>query len=285
MGDSNLFEFPSDESKHPSENSKSSYSKFDDRNSFPRKRQNAPPNSVIGVFGLSDDTTELDLKNAFSPYGEIKKINLIYDRKTGKFKCFAFIYFETVEEASNALNERNETEINGNVIRIDFSATAYTPYSRRLYSDDRGGSDAYPRRRDLSSDYDYPPSSRHSYDYYDRRPAQRNESYSRTSSRRYESPERSSERFNSHASRNYPSPPRRFDPPFRYSDNDHRMKSQYEGDHHKGGYSPTPNDRPYSRYDNDPQYRTRSPRHTSRDYTRSPSYSSEESTKRYYKAN
>lgn len=43
--------------------------------------QNPPASRVLGCFGLSQRTTERDLKHCFRDYGPIEKIMLITDRK------------------------------------------------------------------------------------------------------------------------------------------------------------------------------------------------------------
>lgn len=70
-------------------------------------QQPASPNQVLGVFGLSFDTTEAELKDLFSAFGPTDKINLIYDHETRKSRGFAFVYFENLEDAKNAMSATN----------------------------------------------------------------------------------------------------------------------------------------------------------------------------------
>ncbi|KAM0683584.1 Transformer-2 protein alpha [Mitosporidium daphniae] len=211
----------------------------DDNSREAQRRKLAPPNSVIGVFGLSEDTTESDLKELFSPFGEIKKINLIFDRETGRFKCFAFVYFESVGSASRALQEKNETELKGNLIRIDFSATARNSSFRSTLPQRISSGDDYYHRdshhhaenhqpTDSYSRYAYRDSQRGyinhtSFDRYtDRAPSRRYDDY--PPRRTHASPPR--ERSYSH---------RQYDLPTHY-DEHHRYSRTIQD--HQRSYSP-----------------------------------------------
>lgn len=49
----------------------------------PRGADSTRPCKVLGVFGLSIQTTERDLYNIFSTYGRVRDIQMVYDRLTG----------------------------------------------------------------------------------------------------------------------------------------------------------------------------------------------------------
>jgi hypothetical protein len=59
----------------------------------PRQRgvENTTPSLVLGLFGLSQQTTEKDLTDLFSQYGEIDRLTLIYDKATGTSRGFGFM--------------------------------------------------------------------------------------------------------------------------------------------------------------------------------------------------
>ncbi|GFN78889.1 heterogeneous nuclear ribonucleoprotein a1 [Plakobranchus ocellatus] len=46
------------------------------------------------VGGLKEDTTEEMIRNTFAEYGEIKQVELISDKNTGKIKGFCFVTFD-----------------------------------------------------------------------------------------------------------------------------------------------------------------------------------------------
>lgn len=75
------------------------------------------------------DTTEKELKKTFEEFGEIEKIDLIYDRSTGQSRGFGFIYFERLGDASTAREKLNGIDLDGRTIRIDYSLTkkAHSP--------------------------------------------------------------------------------------------------------------------------------------------------------------
>lgn len=57
----------------------------------------------IYVGNLSYETTSADLDTLFGEYGSIAETKLITDRDTGRSKGFAFITFEQVQSAQDAL--------------------------------------------------------------------------------------------------------------------------------------------------------------------------------------
>ena len=81
------------------------------------------------MFGLSLYTTERELEKQFSSFGRIEKCQVILDGDSGRSRGFAFIYYETIEEASEARKEMDGRELDGKPIRVDFSMTkrAHTP--------------------------------------------------------------------------------------------------------------------------------------------------------------
>ena len=92
--------------------------------------RDAPESSnCLGVFGLSLYTTERELEKEFSKFGPLEKVTVILDGKTGRSRGFAFIYFESVEDAKVAKEAMSDQEIDGRRIRVDFSITkrAHTP--------------------------------------------------------------------------------------------------------------------------------------------------------------
>ncbi|XP_055595447.1 RNA-binding protein squid-like [Uranotaenia lowii] len=55
------------------------------------------------VGGLSWDTTEKDLRDHFSQYGEIDSINVKTDPNTGRSRGFAFVVFKTLESVEQVI--------------------------------------------------------------------------------------------------------------------------------------------------------------------------------------
>ncbi|XP_036371581.1 transformer-2 protein homolog alpha isoform X2 [Megalops cyprinoides] len=140
-------------------------------------RANPDPNTCLGVFGLSLYTTERDLREVFSRYGPLAGVNVVYDQRTGRSRGFAFVYFERIDDAKEAMERANGMELDGRRIRVDYSITKrpHTPtpgiYMGRPTHNGGGGSSSGGRRRDSYYDRGYDRYDR--YDEYDYRYSRR----------------------------------------------------------------------------------------------------------------
>merc|ERR1711878_129999 len=110
-------------------------------------RENPEQGTCLGVFGLSLYTTERELDKEFSKFGPLQKIQVVLDGKTGRSRGFAFVYFESVDDARAAKDAMCDTEIDGRRIRVDYSITkrSHTPtpgvyMGRPTYRGGGGGS-------------------------------------------------------------------------------------------------------------------------------------------------
>ncbi|XP_060803270.1 transformer-2 protein homolog alpha isoform X2 [Amyelois transitella] len=114
--------------------------------------ENPTPSRCLGVFGLSLYTTEQQINHIFSKYGNVDKVQVVIDAKTGRSRGFCFVYFENQEDAKLAKNECTGMEIDGRRIRVDFSITqrAHTPtpgiYMGKPTSVSSRGDNGYDRR-------------------------------------------------------------------------------------------------------------------------------------------
>ena len=68
-------------------------------------------------------TTECKLKKEFSKFGPLEYVTLVMDGRTGQSRRFAFIYFESQEDAKAAKEAMSDQEIHGRRVRVDFSIT------------------------------------------------------------------------------------------------------------------------------------------------------------------
>lgn len=64
-------------------------------------RENPPEGRCLGVFGLSIYTQERDLKDVFAKYGPLEDVQIVYDAQTGRSRGFAFVYFESKNDAAD----------------------------------------------------------------------------------------------------------------------------------------------------------------------------------------
>jgi len=62
------------------------------------------------VGSLSWSATDEDMRDLFSPFGEIVSANVVMDRETGRSRGFGFVEFKTDEEAQAAIDALDGTE-------------------------------------------------------------------------------------------------------------------------------------------------------------------------------
>ena len=82
------------------------------------------------VAGIASDATEEQVREMFSPYGNITSVFMVTDRFTGNVR-FAFVEFEKEEEALAAKTALAGQDVNGKKLTVD---DARPPRER----DDRG---------------------------------------------------------------------------------------------------------------------------------------------------
>ncbi len=73
----------------------------------------------IYVGNVSFDTTEDQLRQAFTGFGEVSTVKIIMDRDTGRPKGFAFVEMATSSEAAAAISGLNGTELNGREMNVN----------------------------------------------------------------------------------------------------------------------------------------------------------------------
>lgn len=74
---------------------------------------------TIYVGNLSYQATEEDLKTVFAEYGGVKRVTLPTDRETGKMRGFAFVEMTDEAQEDAAIEELNEAEWMGRVLRVN----------------------------------------------------------------------------------------------------------------------------------------------------------------------
>mmetsp|Transcript_6944 Transcript_6944/g.11914 ORF Transcript_6944/g.11914 Transcript_6944/m.11914 type:complete len:160 (+) Transcript_6944:123-602(+) len=73
------------------------------------------------VGGLSWDTTNDSLRQAFEAFGEVTEAKVVTDYETGRSRGFGFVTFANNDAASQASTNLNNTELDGRTIRVDFA--------------------------------------------------------------------------------------------------------------------------------------------------------------------
>lgn len=71
------------------------------------------------VGGLSWDTTDDGLRQAFASYGEITEAKVITDRGTGRSRGFGFVTFAQDDNAKTAISKMDGTSLDGKTIKVN----------------------------------------------------------------------------------------------------------------------------------------------------------------------
>jgi len=70
------------------------------------------------VGNLSYNMTEEDLRNAFTPVGEVQSVKIITDAATGRSKGFGFVEMTNDEDADKAITTLNGTNVMDRAINV-----------------------------------------------------------------------------------------------------------------------------------------------------------------------
>jgi cold-inducible RNA-binding protein len=73
----------------------------------------------IFVGNLSYQTTEAELESAFGAFGAVERVSIVRDRDTGQPRGFAFVEMTNSDQAANAIQGLNGTEMGGRAINVN----------------------------------------------------------------------------------------------------------------------------------------------------------------------
>ena len=76
-------------------------------------------NSKLYVGNLSFKTSEDDLRSHFGQYGSVTDVYVAMDKMTGRPRGFAFVTMGTEEEAKQAAEKINGTELGGRQLTVN----------------------------------------------------------------------------------------------------------------------------------------------------------------------
>nr|CAH7766042.1 unnamed protein product [Callosobruchus chinensis] len=76
---------------------------------------------TIYVGGLAEEVDEKILNAAFIPFGDIIDVQIPLDYESEKHRGFAFIEFESAEDAAAAIDNMNDSELFGRTIRVNLA--------------------------------------------------------------------------------------------------------------------------------------------------------------------
>lgn len=72
----------------------------------------------IYVSNLSFNVQDEDLREFFTPYGEVTSAKVISDRETGRSRGFGFVEMSDETSANKAIAELNGGTVDGRTIRV-----------------------------------------------------------------------------------------------------------------------------------------------------------------------
>ena len=73
----------------------------------------------IYIGNISYSMTAEEIKEIFTPFGDVQNVKIIFDKQTGRSKGYAFVEMENDEAAENAIKALNETELKGRNIKVN----------------------------------------------------------------------------------------------------------------------------------------------------------------------
>jgi RNA recognition motif-containing protein len=71
------------------------------------------------VGGLSWNTDDAALRDAFSKFGEVAEAQVVMDRETNRSRGFGFVTFNDSNAAQNAIAEMDGRDLDGRQIRVN----------------------------------------------------------------------------------------------------------------------------------------------------------------------
>ncbi|XP_047308723.1 glycine-rich RNA-binding protein 4, mitochondrial-like [Impatiens glandulifera] len=81
----------------------------------------SPPKETLFVGGLSWSVDEKSMKDAFSSFGEVTEVRIMYDKETGRSRGFGFVKFSKGGDARSAKDAMDGKEFVGRPLRISFA--------------------------------------------------------------------------------------------------------------------------------------------------------------------
>ena len=76
-------------------------------------------NGKLFVGGVSWNTDDTGLKQAFEKFGSVKDAKIITDRETGRSRGFGFVTFDKEADAVAAISGMDGTSLDGRTIRVN----------------------------------------------------------------------------------------------------------------------------------------------------------------------
>ncbi len=87
----------------------------------------------IYVGNLSYEITDDEVRDIFSPHGEISSVSIIKDKYSGQSKGFGFVEMPNQAEAEEAIKALNESDLKGRNIKVNQAKPKEERPKRRAY--------------------------------------------------------------------------------------------------------------------------------------------------------
>lgn len=89
--------------------------------SFWARSMSTGQSSKLFIGGLSWQTDESQLRDAFSSFGEVIEAKIVMDRDTGRSKGFGFVSFASTNDADAAMKSMDGRDLGGRTLRVNFA--------------------------------------------------------------------------------------------------------------------------------------------------------------------
>lgn len=96
----------------------------------------------IYVGNLPFSTTDDELQDLFSQFGDVRRAQVITDRETGRSRGFGFVEMDDDDAAQEAMTSLNEQQYGGRSLTVNEAR----PKNEKSGGGGRGGGGGYQRR-------------------------------------------------------------------------------------------------------------------------------------------
>ena len=76
-------------------------------------------NKKLYVGGLPYSVSDQDLRDLFSPHGNVESANVVTDRYTSRSRGFGFVEMSSQEEAEKAIAALNNSQLDGRNLTVN----------------------------------------------------------------------------------------------------------------------------------------------------------------------
>ncbi|WJX32861.1 hypothetical protein P8452_21140 [Trifolium repens] len=81
----------------------------------------SPSSNKLFVGGLSWSVDEKSLKDAFSSFGDVTEVRIVYDKDSGRARGFGFVIFSNEDDAKSAKDAMDGKALLGRPLKINFA--------------------------------------------------------------------------------------------------------------------------------------------------------------------